>query len=448
MHALAGASGLYWHIFICRSPNCSRQATTATRQLAARYAMLDKSARFLRSRSPNYRVSPSPVPVPPPNSRKPSSSNRSVRKRDETRSDERPPLTLKSTEQLLIDAAAEIDGASVLTISVGAAQAAAAVAYQHPQSQVECDYFDVFLADCARERWANLPNLTIRCQSDLSEGPVDDVLLTLPAGGNTELARELMQQAVLRMKPEGRLFASSDNPKDHWLHEQLKDQFGKVTNRGFKSGKLYIGTQPKPIKKLKEYDFWFAFRDREQLIHARSRPGVFNHRALDLGARALIESLTIPDGPQAGEVVHNGFNVLDLGCGSGAVGFAAAFRAANVRVHAIDANARAIECTRDGALKNGLAQHTTQLEAEGRCEQSGEFDLVLANPPYFSNFKIGEIFLFAAQRALRFGGRAHFVTKQPTWYTEQFSQVFDDVSVREIRGYFIIKGTKRKSDWA
>ena len=68
---------------------------------------------------------------------------------------------------------------------------------------------------------------------------------------------------------------------------------------------------------------------------------------------------------------------------------------------------------------------------------------MLANPPYFSNFKIGEIFLFAAQRALRPGGRAHFVTKQPTWYAEQFTLIFDDVSVREIRGYYIIKGTQR-----
>ena len=44
---------------------------------------------------------------------------------------------------------------------------------------------------------------------------------------------------------------------------------------------------------------------------------------------------------------------------------------------------------------------------------------------------------------LKKGGRAHFVTKQPEWFIEQFEKYYDEVSVREIRGYFIVKGTHR-----
>ena len=64
------------------------------------------------------------------------------------------------------------------------------------------------------------------------------------------------------------------------------------------------------------------------------------------------------------------------------------------------------------------------------------------NPPCFSNYRIAEVFLKATRRALKPGGRTHFVTKQPKWYVEEFASVFEDVSVREGRGYFIVKGTQ------
>ena len=79
----------------------------------------------------------------------------------------------------------------------------------------------------------------------------------------------------------------------------------------------------------------FAFRDRGRLIHAVSRPGVFSHREIDPGARQLMAAMEIAAGDR----------VLDIGCGSGTVSFAAAFRAEGVEVLAVDSHARAVECT-------------------------------------------------------------------------------------------------------
>lgn len=339
-----------------------------------------------------------------------------------------------------------MDGDQILFTSTAGAQAAAEVARLNPNSSVNCNYLDVFLAESARERWRESKNLTITCIPDLPAVAADCVALTLPARGENQLARELIQTARQRLGTEacgaGRLFVSTDNSKDSWVHEQLKEAFGKVTNRGDKDGRLYIASKPKPIKKVREFHAWFAFRDGDRLFDVMSRPGVFSHRKLDLGARALIESLTVPDGLSAGEVVQDGFKVLDLGCGSGAVGFAASARADTVLIHALDANARAVACTRVGAEKNGLENFSTQLECRGECKGSGTFDLVLANPPYFSNYKIAEVFLKGAKRALKPGGRTHFVTKQPKWYLDEFAATFLDVSVREVRGYFIVKGTQ------
>lgn len=327
--------------------------------------------------------------------------------------------------------------------SGGGAQAAAAVAQLHPDAKVECYFLDCFLAESAYARHAEIPNLAIHCDTDFIAGPTHSAGLALAAGADSELARDLLQSVHQLLVPEGRLFVTTDNPKDHWVHEQLKLLFEKVTNRGTDYGRLYIGSGPKPQKKLKDYNEWFAFRDNGRLIHVMSRPGVFSHRKLDLGARALIESLTVPEGPRRGEVVKDDFRVLDMGCGSGAVGFAASLRANNVRVHAVDSNVRALQCTEAGAARNGITTLTTELNSDGNCGEKAAFDLVLANPPYFSNFAIAEIFLRASLKVLKKGGRAHFVTKQPEWFIEQFEKYYDEVSVREIRGYMVVKGTHR-----
>jgi len=364
---------------------------------------------------------------------------RSNRRPSRHESDASQPPRIKPLEQYLLDAVEEMQGDRLIFTSVGAAQAASVAAARYPDAQVTCLFLDVFLADAARERCVEIPNLEIVCQPDFPDGPANVFALPLPAGAESELARDLLQTAHQQLAPGGRLFVATDNPKDHWLHEQLRTQYEKVTSRPQKDGRLYIASRPKPLRKVKTFDCWFAFRDGEQLLHACSRPGVFSHRRLDLGARALIESLTVPDGLYAGEVIHEGARVLDLGCGCGSVGFAAATRASGVRVHAMDANVRAIQCTQRGIERNGLKLHTTQLEAAGRCIEPGTWDVVLANPPYFSHFKIADVFVLSAVNAARPGASIHFVTRQPDWFVNRFRECFREVRMREIRGYYIVK---------
>ena len=349
---------------------------------------------------------------------------------------------LRPIEQSLLDVADEIRGDRIVVVSNAGAQAAAEIARQNPNATVICNFLDAFLADSARARNEGVENLEITCLPDLPEGSCDAAVIPFPAKGESDLAREYLQQVVQLLSPGGKLFASSDNVNDRWLHEQLRAAFQKVTNRETPKGRLYIASKPKPLKKIKDFGCWFAFRDGERLINACSRPAVFSHRRMDNGARALIDSLTIEDGPRAGQAVKDNFRVLDIGCGNGSVGFAAAFRAENVQVCAMDANARAVQSAALGAEKNGITGFTTQLEAAGQCAEPGTFDLALANPPYFSNFRIAEIFVQAAINSLKPGGRLHFVTKQPEWFADRFVEVFDEVSVLEARGYFVVKATQ------
>ncbi len=182
---------------------------------------------------------------------------------------------------------------------------------------------------------------------------VDLAALPLSAQGDAELTRELLQEAHQRLKTGGVLMASTDNPHDRWLHEEMRTLFATVTRRESPQGTLYLARRDRPLKRLRNFRCEFVFRDRERLIHAVSRPGVFSHREVDPGARQLMAAMEIAAGDR----------VLDMGCGSGTVSLAAAFRAEGVTVVAVDSHARAVECTALGASRNGLGNITVEHSA-------------------------------------------------------------------------------------
>lgn len=335
----------------------------------------------------------------------------------------------------MIDALPELPGPRILCMTLGRGQFAIAAARQ-PGSAVTLHEFDVFLADRARQfadeelgegrgvlQWeaslAPVPGdqegaVRIQCAADFATEEFDVAAIPVDPRGDGELTRELLQTAFLRLPIGGRFCAATSNNEDQWLHDELRKLYPKVTRKPERAGVLYLATKEGPLKKEKHFEDEFAFRDRERLIKAVSRPGVFNHRRLDGGARALINMMQIGEG----------FRVLDLGCGSGTVALAAAFAAPNVSVVAMDSNARAIECTQRGAAMNGLENVSTILNAEGDTGEPGTFDLALGNPPYYSDYRIAGIFLEAARKALKPGGTVLIVSKAAEWYVENMPVIF------------------------
>jgi 16S rRNA G1207 methylase RsmC len=346
-------------------------------------------------------------------------------------------------ERLLIEAVAEMSGRRVVCTSLGLGQLAEAVARAWPGAEVICSYLDLYRAELAREYWSRggrggdngVANLRIECEADLAEGEADVVALPLSARGEAELVWDLVQSGHERLVVGGKLFAATDNAADRWLGEQLAKAFRKVERREFETGAVYVAVKTEPLRKRKDYSCEFAFRDRGRLIKAVSRPGVFSHRHIDPGARRLIDAMEIADG----------MRVLDIGCGAGTVALAAACRGETVRVHAVDSNARAVECTLRGAELNGLANVTAELNASGGYAGAGEYDLVLANPPYYSGFRIAEHFLTAGREALRAGGRIVVVTKHPAWYEENMPAWFEDVTMNFHKGYCLFRGVRKSN---
>lgn len=362
-------------------------------------------------------------------------------------------------DSLLIGALEDVVGSQVLCTSLSRGRLAAAVANRFPDAKVTCFFLDVFLAKQARDEIAQSPDVVSAiCECDLPEGPFDTIAMPFLKNGEAELTRELLQQAHERLEIGGRLIVSTDNPQDDWLHDQMQLLFGKVTKRPEPRGVVYLATKSEPLRRVREFTANFAFRDGKRLIHAISRPSVFSHRKLDVGARALLEAT------EANRVVHPGSRILDLGCGAGTVSIALALRRPGVHVHAVDSNPRALECTLRGAELNEIMvvnqpEHQSrvgcyvapdersslsiQLDATGHVRYPGTFDLVVANPPYYSNWAITAIFIEAAARALKPDGRLFLVTKSPNWYHNNLHFVLSDVEIYDVRDYSIVTARQR-----
>ena len=105
-------------------------------------------------------------------------------------------------------------------------------------------------------------------------------------------------------------------------------------------------------------------------LELQTDAGVFSPRRLDPGTRLLLD--IAPPPPAAG-------NLLDLGCGYGALALVLAARAPGAQVLAVDVNTRALALTRDNAARAGLPNVSCALPDDPALPP--EFDLIWSNPP-------------------------------------------------------------------
>jgi 16S rRNA (guanine1207-N2)-methyltransferase len=341
---------------------------------------------------------------------------------------------IRPAEARALKIAEGIYGGQILCTTVGRAQAALELARQRPEAAVNCWFLDDYQRQLAAAACVDVgaTNLKLFCQPDLLEATIDLAVLPFSKQGEAELARDLLQSACQRLKSGGVIVVAVDNPQDRWLREQLGELFSKVTAHAFDDATVYTARKNAEPRRVRDFRCRFAFRDSGQLIHAVSRPGVFAHRRIDPGARQLL----------AAAEVSPGMRILDIGCGSGTVALALAARNASATVYAVDSNARAVECTSAGSVLNPLGNVAVELNATGCYTEAGHFDLAVANPPYYADFRVAQLFLNAAQRSLRPGGRVLIVAKHVDWYCESMPSDWINIESWPSNEYHIISAVK------
>jgi 16S rRNA (guanine1207-N2)-methyltransferase len=337
-------------------------------------------------------------------------------------------------EHLLIKLMDHLPGQRLLCNTIGKARFAQTWGTMRPTGDALCMTRDHFHYMNLKALPGVPENVKFQCQPDAPAEEFDAAGFALSRTGEGEFARDLMQQGYDRLKIGGRLAVSVDNPDDRWVAEEMSKLCRDFSRRKAKRGVVYWSVKNQPLKKLKNFDSEVVFRDGQTLVKLYTRPSVFSHRKLDLGARALLETVEIPPGSR----------VLDLGSGSGAVALSAAMRHPDVTALATDSNPRAVQCVRRGAEANNVADRVRAvLDSDGASVPRAAFDFVFTNPPYYSQNRISEIFLQIALKALIPGAWLYLVSKRPDWFFVRLPHLFVNITDIQHRGYTLFSAQKR-----
>ena len=143
-----------------------------------------------------------------------------------------------------------------------------------------------------------------------------------------------------------------------------------------------------------------------------------------------------------------GQKVLDLGCGYGCIGIYAASIVGDENVFMTDIHENSLRYARKNSDLNGLS-NITVVKSDGFSNfRETNFDLMLSNPPYHSDFSVPKNFLEKGYNRLRVGGVFFMVTKRKEWYKNKYLALFGGVKIHEINGYFIFEAKKRNTSYA
>jgi 16S rRNA G1207 methylase RsmC len=321
-------------------------------------------------------------------------------------------------------------------IVLGSPREAADLAAAMPIVDVTCYQMDLYQAERLQEELAarQLP-AQVRTAADLWDLPAQyqTVLYPVPRGGERSLKLDMIEQAFHVLPSQGNLVALTPYEQDQVLPAALKKVFKRARIPDGGMGMVFLcqrhGDRPR-----RRHEMTYQVRsDFGRSLRFLSRPGVFSYGRFDNGARALVETMAIQQGDR----------VLDLGCGCGTNGIFAGLRSGPDGFTAfVDSNIRAVGLAEFNAAAQGLTHFQAIADSSVGCFHDDSFDVVLANPPYYAQHAIAQLFIAQSLRVLRPGGRLYLVTKQPDVVGALVIESFSDAEAAERRGYHILCGQK------
>ena len=292
---------------------------------------------------------------------------------------------------------------------------------------VTCHVLDIY----HRHAIEKVHHAKVVCSAHLPEGPWDLIRFkTGPKIHSGELALDLLQECHKVAGLQG--------------CKVEVDFVGKERDRNDLLNK--IKDDPRRVRSFKAE--WPASVPGGEKLMFTSYPGCFCHRRLDEGGLALAEVVSRELCEQ--DVRTSGLRLLDMGCGCGLVGFLIAGRLVSACPRGrgryglvmVDSHARAVEAATENAAKFGIDAEVI-LSDNGTPERmDGTFDVFVGNPPYYSDYRIAEVFLETAKRALKPGGICYTVVKNAAGLKPVQERYFQHVEVVGRRGYNVLRSVK------
>lgn len=289
------------------------------------------------------------------------------------------------------------------------------------EGDVTCHVLDIY----HRHAIEKTHHVKAICSAHLPEGPWDEIYFkTGPKIMSGELALDLLQE-VSRL--------AGGNLKPPQFHLEFD---GKERDRNALLEKVL--DDPDRVRSFSAK--WRASVPGCPPIELTSFPGCFCHRRPDDGGLALAEvvSRELASRGDSGRKLK----LLDMGCGCGLVGFLVASAVKNIDLVMVDSHSRAIEAATLNSKNLGLPAEAILSDNGTPARMDGSFDVFVGNPPYYSDYRIAEVFLDTAVRSLRTGGLCYTVVKNDAGLRPVQERYFPVVEVIRRRGYCVLKSVK------
>ena len=265
------------------------------------------------------------------------------------------------------------------------------------------------------------------CTPHLPEGPWDVIRFkTGPKRMSGELALDQLQEIHLLMRQQ------KPAPKFELVYDGKERDRNDLLNK--------IKDDPDRVRDFSAT--WKASVPGIDPLTFTSFPGCFCHRRQDEGGLALAE---VVSKDLSTSIQHSSLNprrLLDMGCGCGLVGLLIARAVKGVSLVGVDSHSRAIEAANLNAQALGVEAEMILSDNGTPARMDGTFDVFVGNPPYYSDYRIAEVFLDTAKRALKPGGVCYTVCKNAAGLEPVQRQYFPDVEIIKRRGYAVLKSVK------
>jgi len=259
------------------------------------------------------------------------------------------------------------------------------------------------------------------CAAHLPDGDWDVIRFKAgPKRMSGELALDLLQEAHILAKKTGAKLEVEYEGRErdrNLLLDKIRDDPDRVRDFSARWKASVPGIEP---------------------VEFVSVPGCFCHRRSDDGGLALAEVVSRELNTQSAE----GTRLLDMGCGCGLVGILVAKAVPGTSLVMVDSHSRAVEAATLNAKAQGVEAEVILADNGAPARMNGTFDVFAGNPPYYSDYRIAEVFLETAARALRPGGVCYTVCKNAAGLKPVQEKFFRDVDVVPRRGYSVLRSVK------
>ncbi|WP_028866057.1 methyltransferase [Psychromonas aquimarina] len=287
----------------------------------------------------------------------------------------------------------------------------------------------------------NCPEHNILLQDSLQSFPENVKVVLIKVPKTLSYLEYILQQLRSVVSPDTIIVAAGKVNMIHNSTLQLFEQYIGTTKTSLAKKKSRLIFSLVEQKEIPEKEVALTWEIEKQQWKIHNHANVFSRNHLDIGGRYLMDNL--PEGDFT--------KVVDLGCGNGVVGMAAAQAYPDAQITFIDESYMAVDSARINMLKNFEEEESETARFVVNNGLVGfkprSYDLILCNPPFHQQQAITDHIAWSmfndAHFCLAGNGELVIVGNRHLDYQDKLERIFGNCElVTENKKFVILRAVK------